>query len=123
MKLLIIIDRMKGRGASPGYNLERIHMEREIPLAHPGEILELEFLNENGITPYALAKAIDVPATRISKIIHGERSITPDTALRLGRYFDMDPQFWLNLQAHYDLENARQEISSMLEKIKPLKAA
>ncbi|OQS36559.1 addiction module antidote protein, HigA family [Chromobacterium haemolyticum] len=98
-------------------------MEREIPLAHPGEILELEFLNENGITPYALAKAIDVPATRISKIIHGERSITPDTALRLGRYFDMDPQFWLNLQAHYDLENARQEISSMLEKIKPLKAA
>ncbi|OQS33699.1 addiction module antidote protein, HigA family [Chromobacterium haemolyticum] len=98
-------------------------MEREIPLAHPGEILELEFLNENGITPYALAKAIDVPATRISKIIHGERSITPDTALRLGRYFDMDPQFWLNLQAHYDLENARQEISSTLDKIKPLKAA
>lgn len=98
-------------------------MERQIPLSHPGEILELEFLNENGITPYALAKAIDVPATRISKIIHGERSITPDTALRLGRYFDMDPQFWLNLQAHYDLENARQEISSTLDKIKPLKAA
>lgn len=98
-------------------------MERQIPLSHPGEILELEFLNENGITPYALAKAIDVPATRISKIIHGERSITPDTALRLGRYFDMDPQFWLNLQAHYDLENARHEISSTLEKIKPLKAA
>lgn len=98
-------------------------MERQIPLSHPGEILELEFLNENGISQYALAKAIGVPATRISKIIQGERGITPDTALRLGRYFDMDPQFWLNLQSHYDLENARQEISSTLEKIKPLKAA
>lgn len=98
-------------------------MKREIPLTHPGEILELEFLNENGISQYALAKAIGVPATRISKIIQGERGITPDTALRLGRYFDMDPQFWLNLQVHYDLEATRQEMGDKLQQIDPLKVA
>ena len=63
-----------------------------------------EFLEPMGISQYRLAKDISVPPRRINEIVHGKRSITADTALRLGRYFDMSPQFWLNLQTRYDLE-------------------
>ena len=76
---------------------------------HPGEVLNEEFLTPLGITPYRLAQAIDVQQSRIGQIIAGKRGITADTAIRLGRYFSVTPQFWLNLQAMYDLEaEARQ---------------
>lgn len=69
---------------------------------HPGEVLKDE-LEEMGITPTEFARRIDVPPNRVGQIIAGKRSVTPDTALRLGRWFGMDPQFWLNLQTQFDL--------------------
>jgi len=76
----------------------------KLALIHPGEILREEFLEPMGISQYRLAKNISVPPRRINEIVHGKRSITADTALRLGRFFDMSAQFWLNLQTRYDLE-------------------
>lgn len=96
---------------------------RAVNLSHPGEILKLDFLDDLGVSQYALAKAIGVPARRINEIVHGKRAITPDTALRLGVFFDMDPQFWLNLQAHYDMETARAAIGDQLARIEPLQHA
>jgi addiction module HigA family antidote len=77
---------------------------KKLPPIHPGEILKEEFLRPLKKTPYYLAKAIGVDPRRIHAIIHGERSITPDTALRLAAHFKMSPQFWMNLQSRYDLE-------------------
>lgn len=71
---------------------------------HPGEILEEEFLKPLGITPYRLAKATGIQQTRVSEIIKGTRGVSADTAIRLGRFFHTTPQFWLNLQAMYELE-------------------
>ena len=73
-----------------------------MPPVHPGEILLEEFLKPMGITQYRLAKDINVPARRINEIVHGKRAITANTALRLGKYFNMSPQFWINLQSHFD---------------------
>jgi len=78
--------------------------KKKLPPIHPGEILMEEFLQPMAISQYRLAKAISVPPRRINEIVHGKRSITADTALRLGRFFGMSPQFWLNLQTRYDLE-------------------
>ena len=78
-------------------------MGKQLPPIHPGEILMEEFLEPMGISQYRLAKDISVPPRRINEIVHGKRSITADTALRLGRFFNMSPQFWLNLQTRYDL--------------------
>ncbi|MCE2492981.1 MAG: HigA family addiction module antidote protein [Alphaproteobacteria bacterium] len=72
---------------------------------HPGQILKEE-LAELGITPTEFARQIDVPANRVSQIINGKRSISGDTALRFGHWFGIEPQFWLNLQAHFDLVSA-----------------
>ena len=81
------------------------HMKnKQLPPIHPGEILMEEFIEPMGISQYRLAKDISVPPRRINEIVHGKRSITADTALRLGRFFSMSPQFWLNLQSRYDLE-------------------
>jgi len=77
---------------------------KKLPPIHPGEILMEEFLEPMGISQYRLAKDISVPPRRINEIVHGKRSITADTALRLGRFFGMSPQFWLNLQTRHDLE-------------------
>ena len=77
---------------------------KQLPPIHPGEILMEEFIEPMGISQYRLAKDISVPPRRINEIVHGKRSITADTALRLGRFFSMSPQFWLNLQSRYDLE-------------------
>jgi addiction module HigA family antidote len=77
---------------------------KKINPIHPGEILFEEFLKPLGITQYRLAKDISVPPRRINEIIHGKRSISADTALRLSRYFGLSERFWLNLQARYDLE-------------------
>jgi addiction module HigA family antidote len=83
---------------------------------HPGVILEEEFLEPLGLSAYALAKAIGVPRNRITGIVRGERAITADTALRLGRFFVMSPEFWLGLQMDYDLETARASIGDRLER-------
>jgi addiction module HigA family antidote len=82
----------------------------------PGEILEEDFLKPMGLSQYRLAKDIGVPARRINEIIKGERSITADTALRLGRFFKMSAQFWLNLQSHYDLEIMEDRLGRRLER-------
>lgn len=90
--------------------------KKEIPPIHPGEILMEEFLNPMGISQYRLAHYINVPARRINEIVHGTRRITADTALRLGRYFGMSPQFWINLQGHYDLEVEADRLAGKLER-------
>ena len=82
---------------------------------HPGEILMEEFLEPMGISQYRLAKDISVPPRRINEIVHGKRAITADTALRLGRFFNMSPQFWLNLQTRYDLEVTEDQLDNRLE--------
>ena len=78
--------------------------ERDYPPIHPGEILLEEYLKPMEISQYRLAKDISVDPRRINEIVHGKRSISADTALRLGRYFGTSARFWLNLQSHYDLE-------------------
>ena len=82
----------------------------------PGEILAEEFLKPLGISQYRLARDIGVPPRRINEIVKGQRTITADTALRLGRYFRMAPQFWLNLQTHYDLEREQERLGQRLER-------
>ena len=82
---------------------------------HPGEILMEEFLKPLGISQYRLAKDISVPARRINEIVHGKRSITADTALRLSRYFNLSERFWLNLQARYDLEMQKDKLNDRIE--------
>jgi addiction module HigA family antidote len=96
---------------------EEKKMTREVPLAHPGEILFEDWMKPLGISQYALAKAIDVPPRRINEIVHGTRAITVDTALRLGAFFGVDAQSWLNLQAHYDAETAREAMHEALARI------
>jgi addiction module HigA family antidote len=90
--------------------------KRDFPPIHPGEILLLEFLQPLGISQYRIAKDIGVTPRRINEIVHGRRAITADTALRLGRYFEMEPQFWLNLQTHYDMEVALDTLQDRLDK-------
>jgi addiction module HigA family antidote len=81
-------------------------MER-LPNIHPGEILQTEFLEPMHITVPELAKSVNLPLKHIQEIVCGERTVTADTAWRLGRFFGMNPRFWMNLQAHYDLEEAQ----------------
>ena len=88
---------------------------KKLPPIHPGEILMEEFLEPMGISQYRLAKDISVPPRRINEIVHGKRSITADTALRLGRFFSMSPQFWLNLQMRYDLEVTEDLLENRLD--------
>lgn len=80
--------------------------KKNLSPVHPGEILIEEFLKPMNISQYRLAKALHVSPMRISEIINGKRSITADTAIRLGRYFKMEARFWMNLQTSYDLEKA-----------------
>lgn len=82
---------------------------------HPGEILLEEFLDPMGISQYRLAKSTGVDPRRINEIVHGKRSITADTALRLGLFFGMEARFWLNLQARYDIEVAQRDYGSRME--------
>ena len=88
---------------------------------HPGEVLLEEFLEPMGISQYRLAKDINVPPRRINAIVHGERAITADTALRLSRYFGTTARFWLNMQTQYDLEKQRDKLAERLvEEVKVL---
>jgi addiction module HigA family antidote len=96
----------------------------KLPPIHPGETLREDFLAPLGLSANRLAIELHVPVTRINDIVHGRRSITADTALRLARYFGTSPQFWINLQANYDLEVASDALSGILEsQIKPRRAA
>jgi addiction module HigA family antidote len=94
--------------------IEEIVMADFAP-THPGEVLREDFLKPLGMSQYALAKAIGVPQMRISDIIHGRRGITPDTALRLARYFGTSAEFWIGMQATFDLETARDQIGAEIE--------
>lgn len=88
-----------------------------LPNIHPGEILEMEFLEPLNITPYRLSIDIGVAQTRISEILAGKRSITADTALRLSRYFGNSAQFWLNLQTQYDIRQALEKNAELYQQI------
>jgi addiction module HigA family antidote len=89
---------------------------RKMQPVHPGEILLEEFLSPFGISQYRLAKDTSVPARRINEIVRGSRSISADTALRLARYFGTSERFWLNLQAHYDLEVEKDRLGDRLNR-------
>ena len=90
--------------------------ERKLPPIHPGEILLEEFLKPFGLSQYRLAKDISVPPRRINEIVLGKRSISPNTALRLSRYFGLSDRFWINLQARYDLEVEKDKLAGRLER-------
>lgn len=89
---------------------------RCLPPVHPGTILRDEFLTPMKISVYELAKAIKVPRSRVNDIVLGRRTITTDTALRLGRYFGTSPEFWINLQARYDLDVANRTVHRRIER-------
>jgi addiction module HigA family antidote len=90
---------------------------------HPGEILLEEFLGPLRVSQYQLAKAVDVPARRINEIVHRQRRISADTALRLARYLGTSERFWINLQARYDPEVEKDRLGAALDDIQPLSAA
>jgi len=92
-----------------------INMPKKIAPIHPGEILEEEFLLPHGLSQYRLAKDLNVPAPRIHALVHGNRSLTADTALRLARYFGTTAQFWMNLQSAYDLACRQDALADRLE--------
>jgi len=94
-----------------------------LPPIHPGEILREEYLVPLDMTPYALAKKLRVPRTRIERIVAEKIGISADTALRLGKFFNTTPQFWLNLQTSYDLKIAEAAIDAALDEITALEAA
>ncbi|MGB5718043.1 MAG: HigA family addiction module antitoxin [Gammaproteobacteria bacterium] len=89
--------------------------DNRLPPIHPGEILLEEFLKPMNISQYRLAKSTSVPARRINEIVHGKRSITADTALRLSKFFGMSDRFWMNLQTRYDLELEKDRLGSRLD--------
>ena len=98
--------------------------KRKFAPVHPGVVLSEDFLKPMDISQYRLAKTIGVPPRRINEIMLGKRGITADTALRLGKYFGMEAQFWMNLQSHYDLEIAKDAIAGKLDRVvEVLKAA
>jgi addiction module HigA family antidote len=108
-----------------GYHGEEDIMTTEtiMPPVHPGEILLEEFLDPLSVSQYRLARDIRVPARRINEIVHGQRRISADTALRLARYFGTSERFWINLQARYDLEIEKDRLGGSLDEIQPLSAA
>src|SRR5437762_11402951 len=91
-------------------------MPRKLKPITPGEILLEEFLNPLGISQSKLARDLSVPVGRVNDIVQGKRAITPDTALRLSIYFNMTPEFWMNLQSHYNLKLAKQNLLPKIER-------
>ncbi|WP_434614968.1 HigA family addiction module antitoxin [Azospirillum sp. B2RO_4] len=99
-------------------------MTEQLPPITPGEILLEEFMVPHGLSANRLARDLDVPANRISEIVAGRRSVSADTALRLGTYFGIEPEFWMNLQSQYDLRVARRTGEAAIkERVRPLNAA
>lgn len=96
----------------------KIIINEKLKNIHPGEILKEEFLVPMNISAYRLAKEINIPQTRISEIIHAKRSVTADTAIRFSKFFGTTPEFWLNLQNLYDLEEEENAHSTEFESIK-----
>lgn len=97
---------------------------RRLPPVHPGEVLREDLMTPLGLSINGLARDLRVPVTRMSEIVNGRRSITADTALRLARYFDMTPQFWMNLQAAYDLDLATRRSADRIKRdVHPREAA
>jgi addiction module HigA family antidote len=96
---------------------------RKVPYPHPGEILIEDFLKPMGITQYRLAKEIGVPQRRIGEIVAGTRAVTPDTGLRLSRFFGMSEDFWMGLQLDFDAAKAKDSLERVLSKIKPWSTA
>ena len=92
---------------------------RKLPPIHPGEVLREDYLVPMGLTPYALAKAIGVPRTRIERLASEHTAMTADTALRLARYFGVPAASWMNIQARYDIETAEDEMADVIRKITP----
>jgi antitoxin HigA-1 len=90
-----------------------------IPMPHPGTILKEEFLEPQDLSVYALAKAIHVPRSRINEICHGRQGISANIALRLGRYFGVDPQWFMNMQSKFDLDLGERGLAAELALIKP----
>lgn len=99
-------------------------MAKRLRPVHPGEILREEFMKPLGLSMHRLALDLRVPATRIAEIVHERRGVTPDSALRLARYFKTTPEFWMNLQATYDLEVVRdKELAKIERDVRPMPAA
>lgn len=98
--------------------IEKFMKVKKLKNVHPGEILKVDFLDEMNITAYALARAVGVDQTRISQLVRGTRSMSADTALRLGKFFNMSPEFWLNIQSRFDLEEERAK-NGEYDKISP----
>jgi addiction module HigA family antidote len=91
-------------------------MAKKLNPITPGDVLLEEFLKPMGITQNQLAKDINVPPNRVSQIVRGKREITADTALRLGKYFGIEPEFWLNLQVRYNMKIAQNEVGIKIDK-------
>ena len=91
-------------------------MAKKLDPVHPGEVLLADFLEPLAVSQYRLAHSISVPPRRINEIVHGKRGVTADTALRLARFFGTSAQFWLNLQARYDLESERDRLGARLKR-------
>ncbi len=99
-------------------------MPRKLKPVHPGEILREEFMKPLGLSMNKLALDLRVPVTRIAEIVHERRAISTDTALRLGRYFNTPPVFWMNLQVRYDLEVAEDELAHRIVRdVQPIETA
>lgn len=90
---------------------------KKLPNIHPGEILMEEFLKPMNISQNRIARDVDVPPRRINEIVHGNRAITADTAVRLAKYFNVSESFWMGLQSDYDIEEARQNLGRKLDQI------
>lgn len=112
------------RKAVAGTDFSAVGTGRKLKPVHPGEVLLKDFIEPMGLTRYKVAKGTGVPQRRIDEICAGSRAMTADTALRLGRFFGMDAQVWMNLQAQYDLEVAQRELSKRLDaEVTPLQEA
>ncbi|MDE1991710.1 MAG: HigA family addiction module antidote protein [Rhizobiaceae bacterium] len=98
-------------------------MAREIPLPHPGEVLKEEFLDPMGISVYAAAKAIGVSRSQLNDICRGEHRITAPIALRLGKYLNVDPRWFMNMQSKYDLDESNEALADALAAIEPFQHA
>jgi addiction module HigA family antidote len=98
-------------------------MARKLAPVHPGEVLREEFLVPLKLSPYAVARRIGVPRTRIERLAREETPVTADTALRLGKFFRTSPAFWMNIQAQFDLETAEDHLAPKIKKIEAYRAA
>ena len=98
-------------------------MPKVLPPVHPGEVLLEEFMRPLNISVNAMARELHIPVSRVSKIVNGERGVTPDTAMRAARYFGTSAEFWMNLQSRYDLLTARTNEKTIRQQVRPLEKA